>query len=259
LSDARAERLHAIINTTVDGIILIDAKGVVEAFNPGAERLFGYPEAEVLGRNVSILMPSPYHEEHDGYLQNYLRTRHAKIIGIGREVTGRRRDGTTFPMRLAVSETPIGGELKFTGLVQDLSQRVHLQQELRGSEARWRAVVDSAVDGIVVIDAHGRIEAFNPAAERLFGNVDVLMPSPYHEEHDSYLARYLATGRARVIGAGREVSGRHKDGSTFRLAASTSSPASCTTCARGCAWKSSCASRPRWPESGRWPPSSRTK
>ena len=120
----------------------------------------------------------------------------------------------------------IGGERKFTGILHDLSDRVALEQRLRASEARWRSIIQSAVDGIVVIDAHGRIEAFNPAAERLFGyseeellgqNVNVLMPSPYHEEHDTYLARYLATGRAKIIGTGREVTGRRRDGTTFPL------------------------------------------
>ena len=139
------ERLRTIINTTVDGIIVIDAKGTVETFNPGAERLFGYPAAEVIGRNVSMLMPSPYHEEHDGYLARYLETGRAKIIGVGREVTGRRRDGSTFPLHLSVGERPVAGERKFTGVLHDLSSRVALEQQLRASEARWRAIVDSAV------------------------------------------------------------------------------------------------------------------
>jgi two-component system, LuxR family, sensor kinase FixL len=223
---ARAERLDAVLNTTADGIIVIDSRGRIESFNRGAEQLFGYPEAEVLGRNVSVLMPSPHHEEHDHYLERYQTTGEARIIGVGREVVGRRRDGVMFPVHLSVGQMNIGGERKFTGLLQDLTRRVRLEGELGASEARWRAIIDSAVDGIIVIDAHGRVEAFNPAAERLFGyapaevlghNVDMLMPSPYHEQHDSYLSRYLATGRAKIIGIGREVQGRRKDGTTFPL------------------------------------------
>jgi two-component system sensor kinase FixL len=226
LASSRAEQLDTIINTTVDGIVVIDAEGRIEAFNRGAERLFGYPRSEVLGRNVSLLMPSPYHEEHDGYLQQYLGTGHATIIGTGREVSGRRRDGTVFPLHLSVGEMVVGGERKFTGMLHDLTERVRLEGQLRSSEARWRAVIDSAVDGIIVIDEHGRIESFNPAAERLFGheeqevlgrNVAMLMPSPYREEHDSYLSRYLATGNAKIIGGGRQVRGLRKDGSSFPL------------------------------------------
>jgi PAS domain S-box-containing protein len=218
------ERLRSVIDSAVDGIVVIDDKGRIEAFNRGAERLFGYPVSEVLGRNVNMLMPSPYHEEHDGYLARYLATGSPHIIGIGREVTGRRRNGDTFPLHLSVGEMAVAGERKFTGVLHDVSGRVSLEKQLRSSEARWRAVVESAVDGIVVIDAHGRIEAFNPAAERLFGyserevcgaNVNMLMPSPYHEEHDHYLAQYHATHVKKIIGIGREVTARRKDGSTF--------------------------------------------
>jgi two-component system, LuxR family, sensor kinase FixL len=222
----RAERLDAILNTTVDGVIVIDANGNIEAFNRGEQDLFGYPEPEVVGRNVSVLMPSPEHEEHHHYLQRFLTTGEARIIGIGRRVTGRRRDGTLFPVQLSVREMRISGERKFTGILRDLTKRIDLEGQLGASEARWRAVIDSAVDGIIVIDRHGRIETFNPAAARLFGyeagevldrNVDMLMPSPYREEHDGYLSRYLATGRAKIIGIGREVQGLRKDGTTFPL------------------------------------------
>lgn len=226
--EARIDELRwrAIVRSAADGIIVIDAQGRIEAFNPGAERVFGYPRAEVLGRNVSMLMPSPFREEHDGYLARYLETGDAKIIGIGREVIGLRRDGTQFPMHLSVGEMVADGERKFTGIVHDLSIRKQLEQQLRASEARWRSIIQSAVDGIIVIDARGIVEAFNPAAEQLFGytesevigrNVSMLMPSPYREEHDAYLDRYQRTGEARVIGIGREVTGMRKDGTRFPL------------------------------------------
>lgn len=226
LATARAERLDAVIKTTVDAIIVIDADGAIESFNPGAERLFGYDATDVIGRNVNILMPEPFHGEHDSYLHRYLQTGHAAIIGTGRQVTGRRRDGSTFPLHLSVGEMVIDGKRKFTGMLHDLSVHAQLDQQLRASEERWRAIVQSAVDAIIVIDARGRIESFNPAATRLFGyaeeevrgqNVNMLMPSPYRNEHDSYLARYLTTSEPRIIGSGREVTGRRKDGSTFPL------------------------------------------
>lgn len=222
----QAERLSAIINTTVDGIIVIDSRGLIENFNPAAERLFGYSESEVVGRNINLLMPSPFHEEHDGYLARYQATGQAAIIGRGREVRGRRKDGTVFPLHLSVGEMWIEGQRKFTGVLHDLTDRVQIEDQLRASEARWRAVIDSAIDGIIVINARGGIEAFNPAAVRMFGyaegevlgrNVNMLMPAPYHEQHDGYLAHYLATGAARIIGTGREVTGRRKDGTTFPL------------------------------------------
>jgi PAS domain S-box-containing protein len=222
----QAERLSAIINTTVDGIIVIDGRGLVESLNPAAERLFGYAESEVVGRNVNMLMPSPFHEEHDQYLKRYQTTGRAAIIGTGREVRGKRKDGSVFPLHLSVGEMFIDGERKFTGVLHDLTTRVELEERLRASEAKWRAVIDSAIDGIILIDTRGGIEAFNPAAARMFGygedevigkNVKVLMPSPYHEQHDGYLSRYLKTSDPKIIGSGREVTGLRKDGSTFPL------------------------------------------
>ena len=138
-------RLRSIIDSAVDGIIVIDEHGAIESFNPAAERLFGYPQSEVIGRNVNVLMPSPYHEEHDGYLSRYLTTGTAKIIGIGREVTGLRRDGTVFPLHLSVGEMSVAGARKFTGIVHDLSIRVRIEEQLRERAALARVGEMAAV------------------------------------------------------------------------------------------------------------------
>lgn len=122
------ERLRAILETAVEGIITIDERGVVESINPAAENIFGYAAAEVIGQNVSMLMPSPDREQHDSYIRNYLRTGHAKIIGIGREVVGQRKDGTVFPMDLAVSEVKLADRRLFTGFVRDITERKHAEE-----------------------------------------------------------------------------------------------------------------------------------
>jgi PAS domain S-box-containing protein len=343
-------RLRAIVDNAVDGIITIDEYGLILDFNPAAQRLFGYETAEVVGKNVKMLMPEPYRKEHDGYLQNYRDTGKRKIIGIGREVTGRRKDGTVFPLDLAVSEVQFGGRRLFTGIVRDVTERKRVEEErqrfvslienssdfiavsslawellfvneagreligitpekvvttevrdlwhndtlpivlgealptlqsegsfrfqgkvrhfgtgeaidvdcnmfgirdahtgdtialafamrdirvqkqreqaLLDGEARIKGILDSAVDGIVTIDERGSIESVNPAAQRVFGysmqelkgkNVKILMPEPYHGEHDQYLRNYRHTGQRKIIGIGREVVGRRKDGSTFPL------------------------------------------
>lgn len=128
-------RWRAIIESAVDGIVVIDSHGLIETFNPAAERLFGYTQQELLGQNVNILMPSPYHEEHDGYLARYLATGVPKIIGRGREVAGRRKDGSTLPIHLAVGEVSIEGQRKFTGIIHDLTQRVQMETTLREQAA----------------------------------------------------------------------------------------------------------------------------
>ena len=166
LGSARAQELDTILSTAVDGIIVIDERGRIESFNGGAERLFGHTRDEVIGRNVSVLMPPPDRQQHDGYLANYLDTGRGSIIGVGRQVTGLRRDGTTFPLYLSVGEMTVAGVRKFTGMLHDLTARVEAEERQRISDARWHAVAESAVDGMVVIDARGHIEAFNPAAAR---------------------------------------------------------------------------------------------
>jgi two-component system, LuxR family, sensor kinase FixL len=124
-------RLRSILDTVPDGIIVIDDHGTVQSFSPAAERLFGYAEAEVVGRNVSMLMPSPYREAHDGYLDRYLRTGERRIIGIGRVVVGLRKNGETFPMELAVGEFRVGDSRYFTGFVRDLTEQQLVARRLQ--------------------------------------------------------------------------------------------------------------------------------
>jgi PAS domain S-box-containing protein len=146
LASAFAERrqhaavVAAVLNTIADAIITIDAKGTIKDLNPAAARVFGYSPNEVIGLNVKVLMPEPYSHEHDGYLINYLRTGQAKMIGLGREVSGRRKDGSIFPMELAVSEMTVSGRRMFTGVVRDITERkqVERHQELLVAELDHR-------------------------------------------------------------------------------------------------------------------------
>ncbi len=127
-------RIRAILETAVDGIITINATGIIESVNSAVEKLFGYTENEVIGKNVDVLMPSPYREDHDTYLANYLKTGEKKIIGIGREVVAQRKDGITFPIRLSVSEFFLGDKRMFTGIIHDISEEKALQQQILHSE-----------------------------------------------------------------------------------------------------------------------------
>jgi len=129
-SSEQEQRLRAVVETAVDAIITIDERGIIETLNPATEKMFGYSAAELIGRNVSMLMPSPYREHHDMYLRRYMDTGEARIIGIGREVLGQRKDGATFPIDLAVSELPLPGRRLFTGMVRDISARKQLEREL---------------------------------------------------------------------------------------------------------------------------------
>lgn len=127
---AREELLRSILETVPDAMIVIDERGRILSFSTAAERMFGFSEAELLGENVSSLMPSPDRERHDSYLHRYYDTGERRIIGIGRVTTARRRDGTTFPIHLHVGEARIDGRRVFTGFIQDLTERQRTQREI---------------------------------------------------------------------------------------------------------------------------------
>jgi two-component system, LuxR family, sensor kinase FixL len=128
---AREAHLASILDTVPDAMIVIDESGIVQSFSPAAERLFGYGAAEMIGKNVKMLMPSPYRENHDGYIEQYLRTGQRRIIGIGRVVVGERKDGSTFPMELAVGEMRSSDRHFFTGFIRDITQRQQSEARLQ--------------------------------------------------------------------------------------------------------------------------------
>jgi PAS domain S-box-containing protein len=147
------ERLRAILETAVEGIITINDRGLIESVNPAAEDLFGYTAPELIGRNVSLLMPSPYREAHDSYLANYIASGHAKIIGIGREVVGRRKDGSVFPMDLSVSEVRLADRRSFAGFVRDITARKQSEEKL-AELARSLSEKNKELETIVYVASH---------------------------------------------------------------------------------------------------------
>eukprot|EP00741_Cyanophora_paradoxa_P000490 tig00000405_g477.t1 len=221
-------RAKAIVDTLVDGIISIDSSGIVQSFNQAASSIFQYDPKEVIGRNVKMLMPEPYKSEHDGYLAEYHRTGKRKIIGSGRKVKGLKRDGSTFPMFLSVSEAIVieGGGRHYAGIVRDMTREEASSARAAETERFNQAILDTAVDGILTIDSRCIIQSANAAAARLFRrsaeemigqNVKILMPEPYKSQHDGYVASYLRTGVKKIIGSGREVVGLRADGSSFPM------------------------------------------
>jgi len=136
---AREAHLRSILDTVPDATVVIDSKGIISSFSAAAVRQFGYSEMEAIGRNVHMLMPEPYHHEHDGYLNRYLSTGEKRIIGVDRVVVGRRKDGSTFPMKLTVGEMKSPDGTFFTGFIRDLTEREQSEarlQEVQGELAR---------------------------------------------------------------------------------------------------------------------------
>ena len=134
--------LNAIIDTAIDGIITIDSRGIVESINPSACGLFGYESSEVIGNNISMLMPEPDRSRHDGYILRYQKTSEPHIIGKGREVKGLRKDGTLFPFRLAVSEVQFHGRIIYTGFIHDLSREKDAEEQLKKYTNRLEHLVE---------------------------------------------------------------------------------------------------------------------
>lgn len=162
-------RLRAILDTAAEGIITIDEHGVIETFNEAAEKMFGRSAAETVGQNVRVLMASPHREQHDQYLANYRDTGVRKIIGIGREALGVRKDGSQFPLEIAVSEMRLGEDRKFTGVVRDISWRKKAEESLRASEAQFRSINEASPLGICMADLQGQCIYTNPCWQKMSG------------------------------------------------------------------------------------------
>ena len=183
----REERLQGILDTVADGIVSADEHGVIQSFNPAAEKIFGYRATEVIGRNLSMLMPEPYAGEHDHYLSNYLTTGHAKILGLGREGVGLRKDGTTFPVDLNVAELRRGRHRLFIGVLRDITERKRAEESVKRAKVELQLrvqertaelellsrqndqILNSASEGIIGLDGKNIITFVNPAAAEMTG------------------------------------------------------------------------------------------
>lgn len=219
-----ATRIQTILNTVVDGIISISEQGIIETFNPAAELIFGYSAAEVVGQNVSMLMPEPYHSLHDGFLERYCTTGKAHIIGIvnGREVEGRRKDGSTFPLELAVSEMRLGDRRYFTGITRDISARKEAENQLD----RFFSL---SLDMLCISSADGYFKRVNPAFTLALGwSVEEMLSHPFlffvHPDDKaatlSEVERQVKAGEVVLHFENRYL---HKDGS-WRLLSWVSKP-----------------------------------
>src|SRR5580692_9489178 len=217
----------ALASTAADGIMVIDEKGTVLFYNGACQQLFQYSPQEVIGQNVKMLMPAPYRAEHDGYIARYRATHEPHIIGVGREVTGRRKDGSVFPMYLSVGEGKLAGKQVFVGIVHDLTE-IKAQVALREDADRHLAqIVQSSEDAILGKTLDGIITSWNNAAERIFGYsaaemigkpVSVLIPADRLSEEDRILAQ-LRAGRSVEH---YETVRRRKDGGEILVSLSVS-------------------------------------
>ncbi|MPY24249.1 PAS domain S-box protein [Shewanella sp. YLB-07] len=217
---------QGIVNTAIDGIISIKDDGSIISVNSATERMFKYSAESLIGKNIKMLMPDPFHSEHDAYLSRYKSTGVKTIIGQGREVVALCSDGSTFPIFLSVGEVKQGEEVMYTGFIRDISAQKKFEMEILKSESLNKGLINTSLDAIISISPEGIILSCNQATEIMFQylskelvgkKINILMPSPYTEEHDTYLSNYLSTGVKKVIGKGRELVGLRRDGNQFPI------------------------------------------
>ncbi len=221
----REMRLSTILNTAVDGFITIDERGHIDDLNAAAARLFGYAKAELVGQNVSCLMPEPDRSLHDGYISRYLESGEHKVIGHGRRVQGLRKDGSLFPMDLSVSEMSLEGRTLFVGLVRDLTEQLATELAARRNEIMRAAIVDANLDGLITVDRDDRVVEFSAVAEEMFGYsredvighlmADLIIPPEMREMHRRGMQHYFETGEGPVLGSRIEVEAMRAGGGRF--------------------------------------------
>ena len=243
----REEYLQEVLDTVVDGIVTIDDLGLIRDFNPAAADIFGYQPHEVVGKTVNMLMPEPYRGEHDGYIQRYLKTGKGNVIGQHREIVGLRKDGTIFPMELAVSELAVGDHKHFTGVLRDISKSKQAETALRASEERYALAARGANDGLWDWDLDSNTIYYSSRWKKMLGHGESeIGDSPdewlgrihpddvdrFRADVEAHLADRTATFRSeyrirRKTGEvlrmlARGVAVRRDDGTAYRMAGSQS-------------------------------------
>lgn len=208
--------LRALLDQVVDAVVTIDGRNNVVYMNPAAERLWGWSGAEVLGRNVSMLVPRAMQSRHDGFVDHHRRTGQNKIVGTSRAVQMERRDGSVIWVSLSLSKVDLpGGEQGYTAFVRDVTAERNAQETINQT-------LEQALDAVVCIDEKNNVTFFNAAAERLWGyardevvgrNVKMLVPAEMQAHHDGYVNRHRETGQDRIVGTSREIRVPRKDGS----------------------------------------------
>ncbi|WP_331488599.1 PAS domain S-box protein [Parachitinimonas caeni] len=203
------------LEQTIDAVVTINDKNCVTYFNKAAERLWGYSQAEVLGRNVKMLVPHGIQANHDNYVNQNRRTRQDKIVGTSREVELERKDGSKVWVRLSLSRVEVSGKAHYTAFLNDITEQRNAQELISQT-------LEQALDAVVTIDENNCVTFFNAAAERMWGysrsevmgqNVKMLVPRLIQSEHDSYVNANRTTGRDKIVGTNREVSIERRDGS----------------------------------------------
>ena len=227
----RASLAEAVLASASQGIVVVAENGRIELANPRAEELFGYGAGELAGRPLEILVPSRLRTTHEQHRAGFFAAPWVRPMGHGLELAGVRKDGTEFPVEISLSYSHIADAMRAVAYVTDITQRRAVEDALRRSEARARALFEAAPEGVVVVDSRGHIVSVNGKVEELFGYmraelvgqpVELLIPSRYRNAHPGHREEYFANPRPRPMGRGLDLAGRRKDGTEFPVEISLS-------------------------------------
>lgn len=222
---------RGLLESAPDAMVTINHDGYIVLVNSQTERLFGYPRDELLGQPVELLLPDHLRAVHESHRARYMSDPYTRPMGIGRELSGRRKDGTLFPVEISLSPLETQEGLFVSAIIRDITERKRAEEALRRAEEKFRGLLESAPDPIVVSGRDGRIQLVNSQAEQVFGYggdeligqpVEVLLPERLRDLHAAHRDEYYAHPRTRPIGIGLELRARRKDGSTFPVEISLS-------------------------------------
>ncbi|MCB0521867.1 MAG: PAS domain S-box protein, partial [Saprospiraceae bacterium] len=223
--------LHAISHSSNDAIVSINAQGIIQTWNPAAERIFQFSEAEAVGRPLDLIIPKRFQEGHDAGVKRAAGGGPFHVIGKTVELAGLRRNGEEFPLELSLSTWDAEGERFFAGIIRDISERKKSEAAMLESEARFRSITETANDAIISADGRGRVISWNRAAEEMFGHtalevqgksLSLIVPERFRAHHEAGMQRVAGGGERHVIGKTVELFGLHKDGNEFPIELSLS-------------------------------------
>lgn len=217
-------RFRNLVESAPDAIVIVNGEGRIVLLNAQAELWFGYARDELLNQPIELLVPERFRAHHPSYFQAYIENPVVRAMGAGRDLYGRRKDGSEFPVEINLSPLETKKEKLVTSIIRDISRRKHAEEGLRASEARFRGLLESAPDGIVIVNEKGCIELVNAQVELWFGYardellnqpVELLMPEQSRMRHQDYRQDYTKDPKVRPMGVGLDLCGLRKDGSRF--------------------------------------------
>ncbi len=218
--------IRAIVSSATDAIITADDAGDIVSWNPAAERIFGYTESDAVGRSLTLIIPERFRDQHRAGHARVVRTGETHIIGQTVEIFGLHKEGHEVPIELSLSTWDADGHRYFGAIIRDITDRVRMMEELRESEGRLEAILDSANDAIITIDSDATVLLWNSQAEEMFGYAPVevigrplidIVPERFRDAHREGIARVSGGGETHVIGHTVELMGLHKDGHEFPI------------------------------------------